>query len=46
MIQIDRDKYLKQLIDGRENGLVKIITGIRRCEWHRDHQSSRSSFAR
>lgn len=31
MIQIDRDKYLKQLIDGRENGLIKIITGIRRC---------------
>ena len=31
MIQIDRNKYLKQLIDGRENGLIKIITGIRRC---------------
>lgn len=28
---IRRDKYLKKLIDKRGNGLVKIITGIRRC---------------
>lgn len=28
---IQRNSYLQQLIDGRENGLVKIVTGIRRC---------------
>ena len=28
---IERNSYLKQLIDKRENGLVKVITGIRRC---------------
>ena len=28
---IKRDLYLKQLINRKENGLVKIITGIRRC---------------
>ena len=28
---INRDKYLKQLIKSRENGLPKVITGIRRC---------------
>ena len=28
---INRDIYLKQIIAGRENGLIKIITGIRRC---------------
>jgi len=28
---IKRDKYLKQLIDNRRNGLPKIVTGIRRC---------------
>lgn len=28
---IDRESYLKQLIDGRHNGLIKIVTGIRRC---------------
>lgn len=27
---INRDIYLKQIIAGRENGLIKIITGIRR----------------
>ena len=26
-----RDEYLKRLIDRRENGLIKVITGIRRC---------------
>lgn len=26
-----RNFYLQQLIDSRENGMVKIITGIRRC---------------
>lgn len=28
---IRRDEYLKRLIDRKENGLIKIITGIRRC---------------
>jgi len=28
---INRDKYLQQLIDNRDNGFPKIITGIRRC---------------
>lgn len=28
---IKRDKYLKQLIDAKNNGFPKVITGIRRC---------------
>jgi len=28
---VPRNIYLKQLIDGRENGFIKIITGMRRC---------------
>lgn len=28
---IKRDEYLKRIIDRRENGLIKVITGIRRC---------------
>lgn len=31
MKQIQRKFYLQQLIDGKQNGLIKIITGIRRC---------------
>lgn len=31
MQEIKRDRYLDQLIDRRENGLVKVITGVRRC---------------
>lgn len=31
METIKRDIYLKRLIDREQNGLVKIITGIRRC---------------
>ena len=30
-MEIKRDYYLKQLIDGIDNGLIKIVTGIRRC---------------
>ena len=30
-MEINRDFYLKQLIEGIDNGLVKIVTGIRRC---------------
>ena len=28
---IQRNRYLQKLIDRKENGLVKVITGIRRC---------------
>ena len=28
---IKRDLYLQQLVAGKGNGLIKIITGIRRC---------------
>ena len=28
---IKRDAYLNRLISKKENGLIKIITGIRRC---------------
>ena len=28
---IPRDRYLQKLIDRRENGLIKVITGLRRC---------------
>ena len=28
---IQRDLYLQQLVAGKGNGLIKIITGIRRC---------------
>ncbi|MDO4839339.1 MAG: AAA family ATPase, partial [Desulfovibrionaceae bacterium] len=31
MEEIRRDLYLKRLTDRRENGLIKVITGIRRC---------------
>ncbi len=30
-IEIRRDVYLERLINRKENGLIKIITGIRRC---------------
>lgn len=30
-MEIKRDLYLKQLIDRKQNGLIKVITGIRRC---------------
>ena len=31
MKEIKREYYLNELIDRKENGLIKIITGIRRC---------------
>ena len=31
MKPIKRDRYLSELISRRENGLIKVITGIRRC---------------
>ena len=30
-MEFQRDKYLQKLIQGKENALVKIVTGIRRC---------------
>ena len=30
-MEIKREFYLKKLIDGLDNGLIKIVTGIRRC---------------
>ena len=30
-MKIERPKYIEQLMNARENGLVKIVTGIRRC---------------
>ena len=29
--EIKRDHYLEQLIVRKHNGLIKIVTGIRRC---------------
>lgn len=31
MIEIKRDRYLRQLIESRQNGFIKVVTGIRRC---------------
>ena len=30
-MEIKRDRYLKQLISKKEDGMIKVITGIRRC---------------
>ena len=30
-MKIQRDRYLRQLIDRIDNGLIKVVTGIRRC---------------
>lgn len=30
-MRVNRDNYLNQLIAGKGNGLIKIVTGIRRC---------------
>lgn len=29
--EIPRDYYLEQLIKRKDNGLIKIVTGIKRC---------------
>lgn len=31
VVEIKRDKYLNQLIEKRKDGMIKVITGIRRC---------------
>ena len=30
-MEIKRDRYLKQLIESRKNGFIKVVTGISRC---------------
>ena len=30
-MEIKRDRYLKKLIDCRQIGFIKVVTGIRRC---------------
>ena len=30
-MEINRDRYLKKLIDRMHNGLIKVVTGVRRC---------------
>ena len=30
-IMIDRPRYIEKLVSSKDNGRVKIITGIRRC---------------
>lgn len=30
-MEIIRDRYLNKLLDRKESGLVKVVTGIRRC---------------
>lgn len=30
-MRVSRDRYLQRLIDRKHNGLVKIVTGVRRC---------------
>ena len=30
-MEIERNGYLRELVDRKGNGLVKVVTGIRRC---------------
>ena len=30
-MEIKKDRYLKQLIESRQNSFIKVVTGIRRC---------------
>ena len=32
-MEIKRDLYLKKLIDRQHNGMIKVITGMRRSAW-------------
>ena len=31
MIVVNRDIYLQKLIRSKQNGMIKVITGVRRC---------------
>ena len=30
-MEIKRDLYLNKLIDSKHNGMIKVVTGVRRC---------------
>lgn len=30
-MEIKRDSYLNQLVNARQNGFIKVVTGPRRC---------------
>ena len=30
-MRILRNRYLQRLIDSRHNGMIKVVTGVRRC---------------
>ena len=30
-MKILRNRYLQRLIDSRHNGMIKVVTGVRRC---------------
>lgn len=30
-MEFSRDRYVQQMINKKQNGLIKVITGIRRC---------------
>ena len=34
MAHIERNKYLDELVSLRHNGMIKVITGMRRCGIH------------
>lgn len=33
-MEVRRDRYLNNLIDRMHNGMIKVITGVRRCAKH------------
>ena len=33
-MEIKRDIYLNQLVNARQNGFIKVVTGPRRCDNH------------
>ncbi len=30
-MRIKRDQYLNKIIERKQNGMIKVITGVRRC---------------
>lgn len=43
-MEIRRDAYLKKLIRRKKNGLIKVVTGVRRCGKLLIHSENSSSF--
>ncbi len=43
-MEIRRDAYLKKLIRRKKNGLIKVVTGVRRCGKFLIHSENSSSF--